>query len=239
MASSIWATRSVISSIEPPMAPKVSRACSTVGAPSSVRRAPVSTTATALPVSAWISPIRPAIDRGGLLGLLGQLADLVGDDREAAALLAGAGGLDRGVERQEVRLLGDGGDRVDDPADLARTCAPSSRIAPVASADDSRTAAIASVAWRRARRPRAASSRARRRRRRSPRRGAAPSAVAAVISSVSVLVEPTARTWRSAPARPRRPRGRSRRRRGPSPRTWRPSAGRPTRPSSRCPRPGR
>ena len=44
--------------------------------------------------------------RGGL-GLLGQLADLLGHDREAAALLAGAGGLDGGVERQQVRLLGD------------------------------------------------------------------------------------------------------------------------------------
>src|SRR6185437_15814443 len=31
---------------------------------------------------------------GGLLGLLGQLAHLLGDDGEAAALLAGAGGLD-------------------------------------------------------------------------------------------------------------------------------------------------
>ena len=55
-----------------------------------------------------------------LLGLLGQLADLLGDDGEAAALLAGASGLDGGVERQQVRLLGDAGDRVDDPADLLR-----------------------------------------------------------------------------------------------------------------------
>ena len=43
----------------------------------------------------------------GLLGLLGQLADLLGDDREAAALLAGARGLDRGVQREQVGLLGD------------------------------------------------------------------------------------------------------------------------------------
>src|SRR5207342_706794 len=48
------------------------------------------------------------------------LADLLGDDREAAALLAGAGGLDGGVERQQVGLLGDAGDRVDEADDLAR-----------------------------------------------------------------------------------------------------------------------
>src|SRR4051812_3337291 len=54
---------------------------------------------------------------GGRLALLGQLADLLGDDREAAALLAGAGGLDGRVQRQQVRLLGDAGDRLDDAAD--------------------------------------------------------------------------------------------------------------------------
>src|SRR5205085_6906677 len=57
---------------------------------------------------------------GGRLALLGKLADLLGDDREAAALLAGAGGLDGRVQRQQVRLLGDAGDRVDDAADLLR-----------------------------------------------------------------------------------------------------------------------
>ena len=60
------------------------------------------------------------ISARGALGLLGQLADLLGDDREAAALLAGAGGLDRGVERQQVGLLGDAGDRGDDAADPLR-----------------------------------------------------------------------------------------------------------------------
>ena len=68
-------------------------------------------------VSAWISPISVGDLAGGGLGLLGELADLLGDDGEAAALLAGAGGLDRGVERQQVGLLGDAGDRVDDAAD--------------------------------------------------------------------------------------------------------------------------
>src|SRR4051812_47012002 len=57
---------------------------------------------------------------GGRLGLLGQLADLLGDHGEAAALLAGAGGLDRGVEGQQVRLLGDARDRGDDAGDALR-----------------------------------------------------------------------------------------------------------------------
>src|SRR5262249_35553941 len=52
---------------------------------------------------------------GGAARLLGELADLVGDDREAAAVLAGPRRLDGGVQRQQVRLLGDAGDRVDDP----------------------------------------------------------------------------------------------------------------------------
>ena len=55
---------------------------------------------------------------GGQLGLLGKLANLLGDDREASPLLAGAGGLDRGVQRQQVGLPGDTGDRLDDRADL-------------------------------------------------------------------------------------------------------------------------
>ena len=46
----------------------------------------------------------------GDVGGLGELADLVGDDGEAAAGLAGAGGLDRGVEREQVGLVGDRGD---------------------------------------------------------------------------------------------------------------------------------
>ena len=55
---------------------------------------------------------------GRLGGALGQLAHLVGDDGEAPAALAGAGGLDRGVERQQVGLARDVLDRLDDPADL-------------------------------------------------------------------------------------------------------------------------
>jgi hypothetical protein len=52
------------------------------------------------------------------LRLLGELAHLLGHDREAASLLAGPGGLDGGVQRQQVRLSGDAGDRGDDTPDL-------------------------------------------------------------------------------------------------------------------------
>ena len=41
------------------------------------------------------------------LGALGKLPDLIRDDREASALLSGARRLDRGVEREEVGLVGD------------------------------------------------------------------------------------------------------------------------------------
>ena len=85
------------------------------------------------PWSARRRPRRPATARGGLLldlldqlgdrgggllGFLGEVADLLGDDREPAAVFAGASGLDRGVEREQVGLGGDAGDRLDDPADL-------------------------------------------------------------------------------------------------------------------------
>ena len=54
---------------------------------------------------------------GGLLGPLGELAHLGGDDREAAPVLAGPGRLDRGVEGEQVGLVGqvvdDGQDAVD------------------------------------------------------------------------------------------------------------------------------
>ena len=51
---------------------------------------------------------------------LGQGAHLAGDDREAAALLAGTRGFHRGVERQDVGLEGDAVDGADDVGDLAR-----------------------------------------------------------------------------------------------------------------------
>ena len=55
---------------------------------------------------------------GGQAGPFGQLAHFVGDDREATALFAGAGGFDCGVEGEEVGLVGDFLDRVDDRGDL-------------------------------------------------------------------------------------------------------------------------
>ena len=57
----------------------------------------------------------------GLLTRLGQLAHLLGDNREAAALLTGTCSLDGGVQCQQVRLVGDTRDRIDDFADLLRT----------------------------------------------------------------------------------------------------------------------
>ena len=60
---------------------------------------------------------------GGLGGLLGQFLHLVGDDGEALARLAGPGRLDRGVEGQQVRLLGDRGDHLDHLADLGAALA--------------------------------------------------------------------------------------------------------------------
>src|SRR3954470_14703436 len=62
IAAAIWSTRLFMSRTDSPRATNDSRACSTVATPSSVRRAPSSTTSTALAVSAWISPMSPAID---------------------------------------------------------------------------------------------------------------------------------------------------------------------------------
>ena len=56
----------------------------------------------------------------GVLGLLGELSDLISDDREAAALIPGSGCLDRSVECEQVGLLRDPGDRLHDRADLLR-----------------------------------------------------------------------------------------------------------------------
>src|SRR5947209_12446056 len=68
------------------------------------------------------------LDRGHLLGdvlggarcLVGQNLDLGGDHRKALAGIAGARGLDGGVERQEVGLRRDRGDEADHRADALR-----------------------------------------------------------------------------------------------------------------------
>ena len=50
-------------------------------------------------------------DFGDLIGVLtralGELADLLGDDDKALAMLAGARRLDRSIERQNMRAIGD------------------------------------------------------------------------------------------------------------------------------------
>ncbi|MCY1234803.1 hypothetical protein D9M72_473940 [compost metagenome] len=57
---------------------------------------------------------------GGLRRALGELAHLLGDDGKALAGLAGAGRLDAGIQRQEVRLKGDVVDDADDAGDFPR-----------------------------------------------------------------------------------------------------------------------
>ena len=100
------------------MRSKDARAASTAVTPCSPTSLPASTASIARRVWAWTSLDQRADGGGGAAGLLGELAHLVGDDREAAPVLAGAGRLDGGVEGQEVGLLGDPGDGVDDRADL-------------------------------------------------------------------------------------------------------------------------
>ena len=122
--AAICSIRAVMSSTAWPIVRNASRVCSTTAAPSSVRLRAVLDDVDRLG--------RLVLDRAdqlgdllrGVLGLLGELADLLGDDREPAALLAGAGGLDRGVQRQQVGLLGDPGDRLHDLADLLGLARP-------------------------------------------------------------------------------------------------------------------
>ena len=57
-------------------------------------------------------------NRADFLGRLSRtdrkLADLVGDDRKAAAVIASASRFDCGIEREQIRLVGDLVDRVND-----------------------------------------------------------------------------------------------------------------------------
>ena len=55
---------------------------------------------------------------GGLGGLHGERFDLGGDHGEAAAGFAGARRLDRGIERKQICLSGNGLDEFDDVADF-------------------------------------------------------------------------------------------------------------------------
>ena len=54
------------------------------------------------------------------VGRLGQRANLVGDDRKASPVIAGARRLDRGVQGQETGLIRDAADRLRDLADIPR-----------------------------------------------------------------------------------------------------------------------
>ena len=87
-------------------------------APASTPLVPCSVAMTAALVARWMSDRMRADLGGGGLGLLGQVADLLGDDREALAVLAGAAGLDGGVQGQQVGLVGEVVDGGDDLADL-------------------------------------------------------------------------------------------------------------------------
>ena len=71
-------------------------------------------------VSAWISSISPAISRAAPPAFSARRRTSSATTAKPRAVLAGASGLDRGVERQQVRLLGDLGDALDDRADLGR-----------------------------------------------------------------------------------------------------------------------
>ena len=111
-------TRSVMSMTAWPIDSNASRVLSTVATPLWVR--------SALCDDGFGCPGGLGLDladqRGDVLGgglrAFRELPDLLGDDREAAALLACPCGLDGGVQRQEVGLGGDGRDGLDDAVDL-------------------------------------------------------------------------------------------------------------------------
>src|SRR5699024_9231440 len=55
---------------------------------------------------------------GRLGGAVGEFSHFIGDHSKPAAMLAGAGRFDGGVERQKIGLIGDVVDDFDDLADL-------------------------------------------------------------------------------------------------------------------------
>ena len=164
---------------------KASAASATMAAPSSLRRAPSSTSPTARAVSAWISAIRSAIVPAAAWDSSASWRTSLGDDREATALVAGAGGLDRRVQCEQVRLRCDRGDRVDDAPMRSERCRGADRST---ASRGARTASIATaarrpLARRRRRSPAPPGGQDRvagmgRRRRRPPRRPPRPSAAA-------------------------------------------------------------
>jgi len=107
-----------MSSTDPPMRANASRVRSTTVAPWRVRAAPSWTTATVWVVRCWMEAISWEISAAACWLSSASLRTSSGDDGEATALVAGAGGLDRGVEGEQVGLFGDAGDGGDDRADL-------------------------------------------------------------------------------------------------------------------------
>ncbi len=57
---------------------------------------------------------------GAALRRFGQRAHLVGDDGKALAMLAGMGGLDRGIEGEQIGLVGNAADGLHDIVDIGR-----------------------------------------------------------------------------------------------------------------------
>ncbi len=114
----------------------------TTSHPTSTSLVPISMYFTALAVSGLDLLDELADLLRGLARALGELAHLFGDDREAAAGLAGTCGLDGRVEGEQVGLVGDGRDHVDDLADLSPNDDRASRPSPPASRSPSRTSPI-------------------------------------------------------------------------------------------------
>jgi hypothetical protein len=110
------------------MRANASRVRSTTSTPSSVRRAPSSTTSTALLVSCWIAATSPEISCAACWDSSASLRTSSATTAKPTALLAGAGRLDRRVQRQQVGLLGDPGDRLHDRSDLLGLAAGLDRL---------------------------------------------------------------------------------------------------------------
>ena len=194
---SMWA---FISSTAAPRPTNASRASSTTREPFSVAPSRPRRRATARCVSSWISLISLAMWPAALCDPSASLRTSSATTAKPRPGLAGAGGLDRGVERQQVGLLGDAGDRRDDAGDLGRALAER-----CGSCRSPRARSRGPTAWprrprgrpgRRAGRPRVL----RGRRRRSAARPVTAEPVVAAMLSASCLEDSTRRAWRSAPA---------------------------------------
>ena len=73
----------------------------------------------ALPVCCWMLWIMPQISHSPCFAGAGrQVTYFIRHHRKATALLNGTGRFDRGVEGQEIGLLGNRGDDADDPTDF-------------------------------------------------------------------------------------------------------------------------